>query len=105
MSAPVTPPRPEPVIEAARVAGTIPALVGAAATTFATLGVVTGWQWAEATAAALTAVGASLAKVLPAGYAQGARAQVTPLSDPRAMDGTPLVPADLTHSVAPTMGP
>ena len=107
MSAPI-PPRPEPVLDAASVAGNVSSVVGGLAGIFATLGVVTHWTWAEATAAALTAVGAGLAKYMPLVTARGARAQVTPVSDPQAMDGTPLVaaaPFAPSGERSPLMGP
>lgn len=86
--------RPEPVVEAARIAGTISGLVGTLATAFATYAAVTHQPWAVSTAATLAGVAAALAKVLPRVTATGARGQVTPVSDPLAADGTtPLVPA------------
>lgn len=86
-------PRPRPVVEAARWAGTIAGGVGALAAGFGAYGAATHQTWAIATSATLGAVGAGLAKVLPWLQALGAEQQVTPLSDPRAADGvTRLVP-------------
>lgn len=96
------PARPEPVLEAAKLAGNVAGVVTGLAGIFATVGAVTGWQWALATAAALGATGAVLAKWMPLVTAFGARAQVTPLAQPQAMDGSPLVSAP---SMSASMGP
>lgn len=103
MSEPVQP-RPEPVVQAAQLAGNVAGVVGGLAGIFATLAAVTHWQWAVATAAALTAVSAALAKWMPYITALGARAQVTPLEAPQAMDGSPLHLAP-AGDYSPSMGP
>ena len=103
MTTPVT--RPEPVLAAARWASIVVGSVAALGTGFGAYGAVTHATWALGIAASLAAVTTGLAAVIPSMTAQGARAQVTPVASPQTMDGIPLVPADLTRSAAPAMGP
>lgn len=87
--------RPEPVLQAAKLAGAVSGLVTAGGATFVLLGWATGpqvMQWAVIAGGIVTAVGALLAAALPLITARGARKQVTPLIDPRDADGVPLVP-------------
>ena len=101
-SQPVVPPRPEPVLLAAKQAGYIAGLIGSVATALGAYGAISGQSWAVDTAAVVTAIAPGLAGVLPRITAQGARAQVTPLSSPESVDGAPLVQA---QSVSRNMGP
>lgn len=96
--------RPEPVLNAAKVAGAVSGLVVAA-------GAVTtlvGWTTAEQIDSAavlvgglVTALAALVAVVAPLVAAYRARPKVTPLADPRDANGTPLVPATGGHVVTP----
>lgn len=91
--------RPEPVLQAARLAGAVSGLVTAGGATFVLLGWATGpqvTQWAVICGGIVTAVGALLAAALPLITARGARKQVTPLTDPRDADGVRLVPVSDT---------
>lgn len=83
--------RPEPVLSAAAIAGAVAGIVGVISVTLASLGATTGWSWAAPASAVVAAIGAMLAGVMPYITALGARAQVTPLAAPQAMDGTQLV--------------
>lgn len=89
--------RPEPVLHAARIGGLLAALVVAIA---ATVSLALAGRWTDLDAWGATlgglagAVMALGAYVAPVWQAHKARAKVTPLSDPRDADGTPLV-ADL----------
>lgn len=84
--------RPEPVLQAASVAGNIAGLIGGLATALTSYAAITHQSWSISAAAFLMAVSASLSKILPRVTALGARAQVTPLAKPFGMDGVPLVP-------------
>lgn len=88
------PPRPEPVLDAAKLGG----LAGAATTAVGgTVVLVISGQAGDVGAlglsvgAAVTAVAALVAYVAPVWQARKARAKVTPLSSPRNGDGTPLM--------------
>lgn len=83
----------EPVVKAAKQAGAISGLVVAVGTALGAYAALTHQQWAEASAAIVALIGTGLAGGLPVLTAIGARAQVTPVASPEAMDGTPLVPA------------
>jgi hypothetical protein len=92
-----TPTRPEPVLAAAKLAGAVSGLVVAVGAVF----VLVGWvspdevqQWAVIAGGIVTALGAVLAAALPLITAHGARGQVTPLADPRGVNGDPLVAFD-----------
>ena len=86
-----TPPRPEPVLKAAKQAGWIAGLIGTMATALGAYGAISRQQWAVDAAAIVAAIATGLAGVMPTITAAGARAQVTPNSSPQAVDGTPLV--------------
>lgn len=73
-------------MEAAGLAGNISGVIGGLATALTSYAAITHQQWAVNSAAFLMAVSAGLAKVLPRVTALGARAQVTPISDPRGID-------------------
>lgn len=88
--------RPEPVLDAAKIAGA----VSGAVTGIGGLLVLLGYagdddvrSWAVAAGGAVTGIGALIATVLPIITALGARGQVTPNSDPKTVDGAPLTPA------------
>lgn len=88
--------RPEPVLDAAKIAGA----VSGAVTGLGGLLVLIGYtseeavrSWAVAAGGAVTGVGTLIAVVLPIITAIGARGQVTPLADPRTVDGATLTPA------------
>lgn len=85
------PARPEPVMKAARQAQAVAGLVALITTALGTYGAATGQQWAIAASAIVAAITTGLAGTMPSITASGARAQVTPVADPRAMDGSPLV--------------
>jgi hypothetical protein len=100
--------RPEPVLEAAQLAGRISGLILAVGACFVILGWASPQQvqtWAVAVGGVVTALGGLLAYVLPVILAKGARAQVTPLESPRTVDGTPLVPAPADPAPAPAPTP
>ena len=103
MSTPVTPqppttggtePRPEPVVDAAK-------LAAAAAGAVAAIGAITTlWGWTTADqvqslvvliGGLITAVATLVAVVAPIAAAYKARKQVTPLADPRSRSGAALV--------------
>jgi hypothetical protein len=101
-----TPARPEPVVNFAKLASAVSGAVVALGAMF----VLVGWasadqvqQWAVIAGGIVTAVGAVLAAVLPIGAASAARAQVTPLASPRAVDGAPMVPADTSTPIGPDL--
>lgn len=88
-------PRPEPVLEAARLGGLVSAVV---VTVAATVSLVLAGQWTDINAlgtvlGGLTgAVMALIAYIAPVWQARKARAKVTPLADPRDLLGRKLVP-------------
>jgi hypothetical protein len=89
-------PRPEPVIDAAKLAGLLSAAVIAV---LGVVGLVVGGNvlgnldaLANALTAAGIAIGAVVAYLLPVWQARKARAKVTPLADPRDPMGRKLVP-------------
>lgn len=86
-------PQDQPVMKAARQAGIITGPIGTLAAALTAFGVTNGQQWAVSAGAIVGAIAAFLSWYLPGLTAQGAAAQVTPLSSPRGVDGTPLVPA------------
>lgn len=86
--------RPEPVLDAAKLA----AAVSGAVTGIGGLLVLAGYattdevkEWAVAAGAAVVGVGALLGVVLPVITALRARDRVTPVADPRDVEGRPLV--------------
>jgi Flp pilus assembly pilin Flp len=87
-------PRPEPVLDAARIGGLIAALVIAVA---ATVSLVLAGKWTDINALG-TALGGVAGAVLaliayfaPVWQAHKARAKVTPLADPRDITGRQLI--------------
>jgi hypothetical protein len=98
--------RPEPVLDAAKVAAAVSGTVLAIGTAFVLIGWATADQvqsWAVIAGGIVTAIGALIAVVLPIITAYGARAQVTPLADPRGMQGQvlPITPGYPTISIPP----
>jgi hypothetical protein len=89
--------RPEPVLDEAKVAGTVSAVV--VAVVALVLLVIRG-QAADLTAlqlaveAVLSTGAAAVALLAPVWRARRARRQVTPLEAPQTADGVPLVPID-----------
>lgn len=88
--------RPEPVMDAAKLA----AAVSGAVTAIGTIFVLVGWttadtvnNWAVVAGGIVTAIGTMITVALPIITALGARAQVTPLTAPVGMDGVPLITA------------
>lgn len=86
--------RPEPVLDAAKIA----AAVSGTVTAIGAILVVVGWatsdqvqSWAVIAGGVVTAVGTLVTVVMPVITAYGARAQVTPLAAPVGVDGVPLV--------------
>lgn len=90
-------PRPEPVLQAAKLGGLVAAVVVAVA---AVVSLVLAGQWTDINAlgtvlgALAGAVMALIAYIAPVWQARKARAKVTPLADPRDMLGRKLVPQD-----------
>lgn len=86
--------RPEPVLDAAKLAAAVSGAVTSIGGLLVVAGLVTSEEvraWATAAGAAVVAVGALLGAVLPVITALRARDRVTPLADPRAANGQPLV--------------
>lgn len=88
--------RPEPVLDAAKVAAAVSGLVTAIGAAL----VLIGWttpdqveQWSVVGGGIVLAVAAVLAVVMPLATAWQARGKVTPLADPRDSSGAPLAPA------------
>jgi hypothetical protein len=95
--------RPEPVLDAAKIAAAVSGTVLAIGTAFVLIGWATADQvqsWAVIAGGIVTAVGALIAVVLPIITAYGARAQVTPLAAPVSVEGVPLI-----TSAAPPVAP
>lgn len=95
--------RPEPVMDAAKLAAAVSGAVTAIGTAF----VLVGWttadtvnNWAVVAGGIVTAVGTLITVALPIITAVGARAQVTPLAAPVGMDGVPLITAAAADQVA-----
>lgn len=85
--------RPEPVLDAAKLAAAVSGTVLAVGAAFVLVGWVTADQvqnWAVIAGGIVTSIGTLLAVAMPIITAIGARAQVTPLSDPQGMQGQPL---------------
>ena len=96
--------RPTPVIDYARLASLVSALVVAGGGVLVLLGFVTSdqvAQWAQTIGLVVIAAGGVLAYVLPLAQARKATELVTPVSDPRAGDGTRLVRADSPNGAMP----
>lgn len=84
-------PRPQPVLNAASIAGAVTAVVGAVLTVLVATGVI-GQDNADNLSTALTpALTAIVGVISTIAAALKARQQVTPLQSPRNDDGTPLV--------------
>lgn len=86
--------RPEPVLDAAKLAAAVSGTVLAVGAAFVVVGWVTADQvqnWAVIAGGIVTAVGTLLAVAMPIITALGARAQVTPLAAPVSVQGVPLV--------------
>lgn len=99
--------RPEPVMDAAKIAGTVSGAVTGVGGLLVLFGYATTEDvrsWAVAAGGAVTGIGALLAAVLPIITAIGARGQVTPLADPKTVDGAALTPdrpsAELAAQIA-----
>lgn len=90
-----SPARPEPVVDQAKVAGTMTGILTGLGGVAVTLGAASVEEVDTAVTVLVGAVSAVLTAVnvlVPILRARVAREQVTPVSDPRAVDGTPLVP-------------
>jgi len=86
--------RPEPVLDAAKLAAAVSGVVLAVGAALVLVGWATTDQiksWSVIAGGAVTAIGTLLAVVMPIITALGARAQVTPLAAPQGVDGAPLV--------------
>ena len=86
--------RPEPVLDAAKIASAVSGTVGAIGAAFVLIGWATGEQvqsWVVVTGGIVSAVGTLVAVVAPIVAAYRARAEVTPLESPRNDDGVPLM--------------
>jgi Flp pilus assembly pilin Flp len=89
-------PRPEPVLEAARLGGLLAAVVVAVASV---VSLVLAGRWTDINALGTVLGGlagalmALIAYIAPVWQARKARAKVTPLADPRDIAGRKLVPA------------
>lgn len=87
-------PRPEPVLDAAKIGGLVAALVVAIA---ATVSLVLAGRWTDINALGTTLAGvasavlALTAYLAPVWQARKARAKVTPLADPRDVQGRKLI--------------
>jgi hypothetical protein len=91
--------RPEPVLDAARLASAVSGVVLAVGAVLVLVGWATTDQvrsWSVIAGGAVTAIGTLLAIVLPSITALGARAQVTPLAAPVGVDGVPLITSTAT---------
>jgi hypothetical protein len=92
--------RPEPVLDAAKIAAAVSGTVTAVGAVFVIVGWATSEQvqsWAVIAGGIVTALGTLVSIVLPIITALGARAQVTPLAAPVGVDGVPLVAALLEY--------
>lgn len=86
--------RPEPVLDAAKLAAAVSGTVLAVGALLVLIGWATADQvksWAVIAGGIVTAIGTLMAVAMPIITAIGARAQVTPLAEPRSVDGVPLV--------------
>lgn len=96
--------RPEPVLDAAKVAAAVSGTVLAIGAVFVLVGWATADEvqnWAVIAGGIVTSIGALIAVVLPIITAYGARAQVTPLAAPVSVEGAPLVAAAGVPAPAP----
>lgn len=96
--------RPEPVVDAAKVAAAVSGTVLAVGAAFVVIGWATADEvqnWAIIAGGIVTAVGTLIAVVLPIITAVGARAQVTPLAAPVSVQGVPLITSAAPPAVAP----
>jgi hypothetical protein len=92
---PIGAPRPEPVLNAAKVAGAVSGLVVAVGAAFVLAGLITAEDvagWAQVAGGIVLALGALVSAVTPMIAARGARAKVTPTADPRDSRGRRLIP-------------
>lgn len=97
--------RPEPVLDAAKLAAAVSGTVLSIGAIFVLVGWVTADQvqnWAVIAGGIVTSVGALLAVAMPIITALGARAQVTPLAAPVGVDGVPLITTAAPPNTAPT---
>lgn len=89
-------PRPEPVLDAGKVAGAITGIITAVLGALVLAGVI-NQENADAWLVVVTSIGTALATLaavaFPIYQAHQARKKVTPLSDPVDEQGAPLVPA------------
>jgi hypothetical protein len=95
--------RPEPVLDAAKLAGAVSGIVLSVGTVFVLVGWVTADEvqnWAVIAGGIVMSIGTLLAIVLPIITALGARAQVTPLAAPVSVDGVPLITSVAAPPVA-----
>ena len=86
--------RPEPVLDAAKVASAVSGAVGALGAALVLVGWATAEQvqsWVIVTGGAVSALATLVAVVAPIVAAYRARGLVTPLESPRNSDGTPLM--------------
>lgn len=87
--------RPEPVMDAARLASAVSGLVVAVGAILVILGITTQddvQNWASIAGGIVTALGTVVAVVMPMWQAYRARPLVTPLSDPQDNAGRELIP-------------
>jgi len=95
MAAHVDETRPQPVIDAAKVAGAVSGVVVAVGGVLLLLGYATAEDvqgWSVALGGVVTAGMTAVSVILPIIKGQAAAEVVTPLSAPQDNDGTPLVP-------------
>lgn len=95
--------RPEPVLDAAKLAAAVSGTVLAIGAMLVLVGWVTADQvqsWAVIAGGIVTAIGTLIAVAMPIITALGARAQVTPLANPQSVDGAPLT---ATPAAAPAV--
>lgn len=86
--------RPEPVMDAAKITAALSGLVTAVGSAVILGGVATATkvqEWTVVSDAIVAALVTLLSIVLPLVTAKGARAQVTPLSQPQGVDNAPLI--------------
>jgi hypothetical protein len=86
--------RPEPVLDAAKLAAGVSGTVLSVGALLVLVGWATADQvqsWAVVAGGIVTSIGALLAVAMPLITALGARAQVTPLAAPVSVQGAPLV--------------
>lgn len=96
--------RPEPVLDAAKLAAAVSGTVLSVGALFVIVGWVTADQvqnWAVIAGGIVTSVGTVLAVALPLITAIGARAQVTPLAAPVSVEGHPLARVGALAMAAP----